>query len=379
MKIPALRQTHCGMLACEEGYATAVIEGKVLPASLASDRGQDIHHVMAGYIKSCAAAKIPADWQMFDWLAAGRGTEARKILRGMRSTYLVDHQHHIAAEITYCLDENFQPCPCGPNAWYQGTLDNVLGFTTRGKIEDFKSHPGPFDPDTPQAHLYPLLALQWFPEWKEVEFELIFVRYKNCRRACTWKRKDVPELMEYMQNYKERQVDIHLRYKHHDPLQALPGPHCQYCAKLVNITCPIAEFNPQMQRTPEERLRFNVWAQQLKAQNDEVLKSYVTASGENVAIQDGNFEVYEFGCWDAQRMEYSLPMVVDELAKWEKQRGEDLASKLVVGATKLNQYLKAKKRDELRDRIFAHSELVNAPRWGIRRPDGKIEGGDDDV
>jgi PD-(D/E)XK nuclease superfamily len=373
--IPALRQSHCELLACEVLYATVVIAGQATPPSLANYRGQEIHDVMAKYIRGCAEQRRPSWWPFFDQLARARGPEARQILRGLRNHYVVDFDHHLGAEQKLRLDHNFQPCgERGDTAAFEGTLDHLLGYVTQGKIEDFKSHPAPFEAKTPQAHLYPLLVLQHYPEFEQVTFELVFVRYRNCRRAVSWRRSDIPELIDYMQAFRERQVDLHARA---DDAEATPGAHCQYCPKLADVTCPVAEFNPHATHSPEERLRFNIWASQLKAQNNEVLRSYVNASDENVTITDGKGQRYEYGCWDHASTVYPLAKVYHELLEWKRERGEDLVPRMRVGATELKQMLKAKKRADLAERIGRHLVPVNTPRWGVKKPDGNVEGDDD--
>lgn len=363
------------LMACPESYGVQVIDGKRVPENLGSERGHEIHEVMSEYVNHCVKKRVPSDWGAFDKLASRKGAEARQILQPLRDGHIIDYRNVVGTELTLSLDEYFQPV--SEKAAFQGTLDCLYDLGEgKALIVDYKSHPGPFEADTPQCHLYPLLVFQAYAHIESVEMSLVFVRYKKCVRSVTFSRTDVPFLIDYVQAFRERQVDIHQTGR--NALKALPGSHCAYCPRLADVTCPIKEFNPAATHTPEERLRFNIWASQLAVQNTAALKSYVTASEKNVMVTDGNGVEYEYGAWPAVVLEFPLRETHQELERWQKTTREDLISKQVVGATKLKQALKAAKRRDLADAIANHTDPKGTAKWGVKRGGKEEEDEDDD-
>lgn len=363
--IPALRQSLAEVASCPTSYAYQVIEGKTMPGGLQSARGTEIHAVMSQYISHCATRKVVADWAKFDELAIGAGSEAADILNGLRDSYQVDHEHVYDTEVHLGWAED------GIEA--EGTLDVLLADgNTHIKIEDFKSHPRPFDPDTFQSRLYPWLVLQHFPEVEEITFELIFVRYANCRRSVTYTRADLPTLTQHVVNHRRRQVEIHERYAAGEPLAAFPGNHCQYCPLLQRPNgCPISDFNPHAAATPEERLRFAVWLNQVKKVNDDVLKSVVDASGQPILIVDGNDRPTQIGYVDHESKQFPLLKVLPLLMEYRETTPNDIdwLDKLLIGSTQLKSYLKAKKRAFLHQCVEDTAAVtVSKPKFEISVP-----------
>lgn len=364
LAIPPLRQSLVEVAACPHSYAFQVIEGNTMPSGLQSARGTEIHRVMAQYIKDCAAQRVSANWTLFDALAIGAGDEAAEILNGLRDSYEVDFDHVFDTEILLGYSD-------GEGLECEGTLDNLLfGNPTLAKIEDFKSHPRPFDPTTFQSKLYPFLVFMNFPKVDEVIFELIFARYANCRRSVTWKREDLPMLRQHVMNARARQQDLYEKHAAgNEDLPAFPGNHCQYCPLLQSPTgCPISEFNPHATVTPEERARFAIWLNQVKHVNDQVLKDVVDASGRPIEVMDGNGRVTQIGFMPTEARQYPLPMVLEALDDWQDASGEDLKPKLFVSSTKLNQYAGAKKRAVLDQYLQDHATLVTKPKFTISAP-----------
>jgi hypothetical protein len=218
---------------------------------------------MSQYINHCSSLKISSDWNYFDQLTRAAGPVAGPILDGMRNSYEVDWNRSFATEVVLALDEELRPAykvidadtgkvteiKRHPGVTYSeelaahiGTLDHILvnEEIVRGKIEDFKSHPSPFEADTYQAYLYALMLLLHIPTLQDVTFELIFVRYTNCARRDMWRRADIAELSAHVRRARERQRDIHA---HPDMAEAIPSKICVYCPLAKNFTCPIAEWN----------------------------------------------------------------------------------------------------------------------------------------
>lgn len=365
--IPVLRQSLVEVMSCPKSYETQVIESRTMPSGLQSARGTEIHKVMSLYVRHCWQRKVPADWEAFDRIALGVGVEAAEILDGMRDSYLVDFEHVYDTELKL--------------AWasYEGTLD-VLLFPTPGKaeIKDYKSHPRPFDCEkTFQAKFYPLLVFLAFPEVEEVEFEYVFVRYSHCTRSVTYTRSDVPKLRQIAESARKRQREIHERYLLDEPNPAYPGRHCQYCPLLQSLTaCPISEFNPQAQPSLEERARFAVWLGEVKKVNDQVLHDAVDATGQPVRFSDANGRVTEIGYNPHESFIFPAVDTMLAINDYIEATPDDAewVSKLVLGASKLKQYLKAKKRSFLHQHITDSVAVpVSKPKFEISHPVEQIE------
>lgn len=362
-------------MACEELYATVAIENVVMPSNLGSDRGTQVHDVMAQYIRHCVARRIPSDWAALDRFALDKNAQARQILQGLRSEYVVNWAGSRGAELTLSLDSQFQPVVLGAVEAYselrmQVTLDHLITADGIGEIEDFKTHPAPFEADTIQSKLYPLVAFQHYADLEEITFKLIFVRYRKCARTVHYTRQDVPELIDYVQGFLERQMDIHRREAResstHRLLNVIPGPHCQYCPHLVQNSCPIGDFNEHVTHRPEEWLKFVIWSRQVQSRAKEVLKAYVGAHEKGVTVTDGNGETSEFNAWPSVSLEYPLRPTYEKLEEWRKATGEDLRPKLTVGATQLRAILKSRRRADLADELANVADPVSGSTWGVK-------------
>jgi hypothetical protein len=328
MTVPALSQSTEETMSCPTSYAVQSIKGSKSPGGMQSARGLEVHHVSSLYINHCATRKVPADWARFDELALGSGAEAADILTGIRDNYVVDFEHVYDTELWLAVDNNWKAVEVplavrsmtreAREAWaaangviYHGTLDGLYFLSqARAKIEDFKSHPRPFEANTIQSKRYALLVLLNFPEVEEVTFELIFVRYANCRRSVTYTREDLPWMRQQVINARARQIRLHERYDAGETLEAYPGAHCTYCPLLKSFNgCPIAEFNEYATHTLEERARFAIWVEQVNKVNKQVLKDAVNASGKNIELRDGNGRLVQFGFNARESTQFPLLLV----------------------------------------------------------------------
>ena len=308
-------------MACPTFYVTDAIKRKRKPGGMESSRGRQIHHTVALYSEHCALRQCEMDPETFDKFSAGAGAEAARILSGIRDTYRVDFAHFLAAELTMRLDANLQPtqvdrrieafCKGGTGrAHYEGTLDVVYLFRNENRIvvPDFKSHPKPFDPDDLsskstkiQARKYSLMVFQHFPWVMEVEFVLIFVRYRNTRRSIIFTRNDVPKLVDAVRSARARQFAIHEAYDRgeFDGPQSfdlvVPGWHCVYCPLLSDRSCPLGEMNEYSQASLEDRLKWAIWNREFSKVNMRVLSDHVQATGRAVVIRDYNGLAYKYG------------------------------------------------------------------------------------
>lgn len=375
--IPPLRQSTVDVMGCPTFYVESKIRGHEQPGGLESARGTQFHHAASQYTSWCAVKGVGQDLNAFDRFTEGVGHAAHKILIGMKESYVVDFSHLLATELHMSLDEKFMPTDVGEaiegtvgdsgeEAAYEGTPDAVYAFREQFliQIDDFKTHPRPFDPaETLQGKMYTLFMFQHFPWVQEVRFRLIFVRYRNLFREVTYTRQDVPALMEVVKAARARQKMIHGMYEAGDEIEAIPGSQCQYCPLLSNRKCPIAEFNPAMQLSYEDRLKFAIWYKAFAASNTKVLRERVEATGRSVTLKDYNGKVYQFGPVPKNSKIYPLfsakgkglqvdhrgkPVmpIIDLLMDHVHSFPDDTAwmANLAISGTKLKSYLNTKKR-----------------------------------
>lgn len=382
VQLPPLRQSHVETAACPRAYVEIVINGKTQPDSIPSERGSDIHRVMAEYVKHCASKRIPADWEHFDTLSAASGPVAGPILDSIRDRYEVDWRHVYRTEVTLMLDEHFNPrntpfhqgFPVSEQpVAYTGTLDVILISEDgqRAKINDYKSHPAPFDADTFQATLYAFMLFKHMPQIQTVTFELDFVRYFNCLRSSQFQRTDMPEMQAEISRARARQRATHERP---EEALALPCKTCTYCPLAKTRTCPIADWNEYTTVSPPDRLMWREWMRRMNAVNNPVLKAFAEVHGP-VSYTDGNGKRYEYASLEVPSTRYPLERTTIQLLEEHKQAtGEDLLDgRLNVSSVKLKGFLKAKKRTPLRE-AFEESviETSTKPKFAVRTPDEGI-------
>lgn len=383
--LPALRQSSVETAACPRAYVEIHFNGKAQPDSIPSERGTEIHHVMSEYVRHCAQAAVVADWPKFNELAKAAGPVAGPILDGLRDTYEVDWRRVYATEMLLTLDEDFAPTSrfgdsqgapfdapfTGKPPAFEGTLDVILLSEdgVRAKINDYKSHPAPFDAVTFQSVLYPFMLFKHLPKLQVVTFELNFVRYVNCRRSVTWKREEMPAMQAIVSRARERQRAIHAAP---DAAKAIPCTVCVYCPLAKAMTCPIAEFNEYTVLTPQSRLMWKVWMAKMNAINNPIIKAHAEVEGV-VRYEDGNGRVYEYGELPVPSTRYPLDATtLQVLDEYSAATGENWKTwGLDISSTKLKAKLKAKKRAALKE-AFEESiiETGTKPKWAVRSPEG---------
>ena len=402
--IPPLHQSTEQQTACPTFYVTAVIKRRRQPGGMESARGNQVHKTGALYAAWCAQKGVAMDFDAFDRFAEGAGPAAAKILVGMRESYSVDFANLLATEVPMSLDENFEPTDVaesiestsgdsGLPAHYSGILDALYVFRDQAKIkiDDLKTHPRPYDPSDPdkalQGKMYSLFCFKHFPWVMEVNFRLIFVRYRNLVREVTYTREQVPALIETVKAARARQLMIHKDYEESRPIEAMSGSHCVYCPLLSNRECPIAEFNAQMQLTPEDRLRFNLWYQAFSAVNNKSLKEFVQGTGRNVVLKDYNGKAYVYGPVEKESSTYPLfrktengiatdpqgnPVmpIVGLLMDYAHATPDDTSwmGNVVISSTSLNKYLGTKKRAFLDQAVTDTADKVTKAILKVSKP-----------
>jgi hypothetical protein len=391
--IPPLSQSKHEASACEVSYVAIHIDGRSAGDSEASDRGSEVHDVMAKYISHCAQIHVASDWVRFNQLAKEAKAEAGGILDGLRDTYSVQWNLVYGTEITMMLDEhlvptldisdehwpkhipsrNFLTAPgwTGGYCAHIGTADVILISEDgeRGKIVDFKTHPSPFDADTYQGLLYSFMLLKHMPELNQVTFELVFARYQNCTRSIAYKRKDMPEMQQTIMRAREKQKAIHA---HPEKAEAIPCKQCAYCPLgILTLECPIKEQNPMVNLSLESRLIFKEWTRRMNDDNTRILKTHAEVTGP-IRYTDGNGRVYEFGKLDVPSTRFPLDQAaIQLLVDHATATGENLLDgRLNISSTKIKGLLKTKKRAMLMEQ-FEESviETSTKPKWSVRTPD----------
>lgn len=392
--LPPLSQSKVETASCPRSYVAIHIDGRSTGASLASDRGNELHSVMAEYVDHCTGKSVASDWVRFNEIAKSAGAESGGILDRLRDTYEVQWNLVYGVEITMMLDEEFRPtvnisdehwpkhvakrCFLDvPNrsegyAAHIGTADVILLSEdgARAKIQDHKTHPSPFDADTYQSILYSFMLMKHVPELEQVTFELIFARYQNCTRSVTWKRKDMAEMQQTIARARERQKATHANP---EAAKAIPCKQCSYCPLgILTFECPIREYNPMVSMNLNDRLMFKEWTRRMNAENTPILKAHAEVTGP-ISFMDGNGRVYEYGHIEVPSTSFPLDRTtVHVLEEYKSASGEDLLDgRLDISSTKLKGLLRAKKRLPLKE-VFDESiiQTTTKPQWAVRTPEG---------
>jgi hypothetical protein len=384
--IPPWHQSTEQKTACPLLYVTSEIKGRKQPGGMDSARGNQVHKTGAAYAAWCAHKGVSMDLDAFDRLSQGAGPAAAKILVGMRESYQVDWNHLLATELPMSLDENFQPTDVvdtlggvsvdtGQPAFYSGILDALYMFREekKARIDDLKSHFFPYEPEkTLQGKTYALFVFQHFPFVEEITFRLIFVRYKNLVKSQSFIRKDVPILMEAVKSSRARQVMIHEMYDSGQEIEVYSGPHCQYCSLLSDKSCPIGEFNENMQLSWQDRAKFALWYPIFSKKNNAAMKARVQETGKPITVTDFNGKPYQFKGWESESKVYPLFQATADGIATDKEGNpimpivsllldKDLIplddrewlNKLVISSTKIDGPLKTKKR------VLAHQVITD--------------------
>jgi hypothetical protein len=385
-EIPPWHQSSESKTACPKFYVESEIKGRKQPGGMDSARGNQVHKTGAAYAAWCAHKGVAMDLDAFDRLSQGAGPAAAKILSGMRESYQCDFSHLLATEVPMSLDKNFQPTDVvgaiegisgdsGLPPCYSGVLDALYMFREeqKARIDDLKSHFFPYDPDkTLQGKTYATFVFQHFPWVEEVEFRLIFVRYKNLVKSQSFTRKDIPQLIEAVKAARARQEMIHQMYDSGQDIEVYSGPQCNYCPLLSDKSCPISEFNENMQLSWDDRAKFALWYPIFSKKNNAAMKARVQETGKPITVTDFNGKPYQFKGWESESKVYPLFQATADGIATDKEGNpimpivsllldKDLIplddrewlNKLVISSTKIDGPLRTKKR------VLAHQVITD--------------------
>jgi hypothetical protein len=403
-------------MACPHLYTVAVIGGQRDAENQYSLRGTQVHEAMSDYINHLVATRKADDreWYQANILTRPYLQDAIEILGSLVGWVKVDPEKVLGTEMYLALDEEFEPIDfdiddggqmspmAGADVAFEGTLDYIqCPSANEAEIWDWKSFFQIVDADTFQSRLYPLLLLKHYPALQLVRFHLQFVRY-GVSRSVEYTREQVPELEAEAKRYRTRQLRLHaaadVPTDELDPateydvkgkyLGAMPGNHCIYCPKLTaslgamliaksagttagidpSKICPIAEINPFVAHSVEDRVRYGVWISQAARENARVLREHVKINGP-VEIEDANGQKYSARYDATASVRYPAGETIDMLKIWKEASGEDLLAKVYVGATELAPLLKAKKRSALVEKLEPITVVIPGTEWAI----GKVE------
>ena len=407
--IPPLHQSTEQIMSCPTFYVASVIKGKRKPGGMESARGNQVHLTGAKYAAWCAHKGVAMDLDAFDRFASGAGPLAAKILGGMRESYQVDCQNLLATEVKMRLDENLDPTETedsiegiagdsGLPPAYEGILDTLYIYRDelRINIDDLKTHPRPYDPSDPdkalQGKMYSLFCFKHFPWVQTVRFRLIFVRFTNLSKEVTYTREDLPALIDTVKAARARQKMIHSNFEAGKTIEAIPGSHCVYCPMLSNLECPIAEYNDQMQFTPEEWLKFDLWYSAFSRANKTRMKARVQETGRPIILRDYNGKAYVYDSVEKESNAYPLfrktpsgiatdaqgnPVmpIVSLLMDYAHATPDDTSwmGNVLISSTSLNKYLGTKKRAMLDQAVTDTADHVTKASLKVSKPLDVVE------
>jgi hypothetical protein len=210
-------------------------------------------------------------------------------------------------------------------------------------------------------------------------------------------RADLPAMIEVVRSARSRQKMIHDDYHAGKEMEAIPGSHCQYCPLLSNRKCPISEFNPAMQLSYEDRLKFAIWYKAFSASNNKVLREHVDSTGRSVILKDYNGKIYKFGPEEKKSKAYPVfkrdgkGLAVDHQGNFEMPvidllldhayalpEDTEWMANLVISGTKLNQYLGTKKRVLLDQAVSDVADTVTRIKMQVSKPLDALPDEEDD-
>lgn len=399
--IPPLHQSTEMLMGCKKNYVTQIIQGRKQPGGLESRRGNEVHHTGSQYFSGCARKGVAMDLDMFDELSKGAGPVAARILSGMRDSYQVDFSALLATEIRMSLDENFEPtdisaeldgvcADTGMPPCYSGTLDGLYMYRdqSRSAVHDLKTHPKPFDPDeTLQAKMYCVFVMKHFPWVEQVLFRLIFCRYKNLVRECTFTRADLPKLIESMRAARDRQKVIHLEYDAGKEIEATGNDGCFYCPLLSDRECPILRENPDAQGEPSEWLSSALVYSAYARVNNARMKAWVQGNGKPILLKDYNQKCFTYGPVESESDVLPLfqptadGIVIDKQGNpsmpiislfmdYAHSTPDDTAwlAKATISSSSISSALKTKKRVHVHQAVSDCAEKVTKVRLKVSKP-----------
>src|SRR6266581_3462047 len=94
--IPPLSQSRYGDMACATLYVCKHVQCARVGESEPAARGIEIHQILATYINHLVSTTRTTDFEVFDALMKGAGTEAREVLEKFRDNHVFDTEKILA-------------------------------------------------------------------------------------------------------------------------------------------------------------------------------------------------------------------------------------------------------------------------------------------
>ena len=392
--VPPLSQSRQSRMACPALYQASEMEQLREPENPAALRGQELHALLSHYVNHCARANQKTDYAYLEQLLLlGAGQDVQQILRAIGEDLIIDPDQVLGTEMYLALDADLNPVHTHElgecyvtlqengqmkrelicrepelHPHFEGTLDLVqMTAPTEAVIDDYKSHFLIFDADTFQSLMYPLLLMQHYPHIEKVEFRLRFVRYGlGASRSAVYTRADVPKLARLVRDERRRQLAMHADVDAGNHLGAMPGEHCAYCP--IMRRCKVREINPFTSESPEEVLRFAIWATAAREQSMQVLKAHAGANGP-ITVSDGNGREYVAAFKPVEKAKYPARAAYPLIESWE-EREPGLLDQVSIS---IGQKLKARKRRPLLESLEEVRQVKTETRFGITGVDREEE------
>jgi hypothetical protein len=366
-----LSKTLIRSSACEHFFARYYLDahaqsGVEIHSSLRRT-GTEAHRYKSEYINHLVKHNKSSDaaW-VAKWVKAqDLSEETREIIARDVREFSVDPDTIYETELYLGMDGNFQPTEqlVGGIPGQQRTKDATLfggtvdlfGFwsSKRAFIVDWKSGYAMLGLSEVESAMYAALAFSHFPKLESVEFTWDFLRL-NKQRVLVYERKELEEwIWPLLLNARTRILEIVQRYEKQGGKQMAVNPTaglCGYCA----LQCPLSTaFRGEIASAPiqtsedaSKSAQAVFVARQWIKREEAALQAFIKDRGPT--DMGGGF-VAELKVLDVKS--YPLVKGLGEITK-----EDDIPmDKLTIGG--LSGYLKAKKREYLRERMAAIAKV----------------------
>lgn len=138
------------------------------------------------------------------------------------------------AEMKMALNRKLQPTGYfDKDVWVRGQADLTLLETDRARVVDWKTGSAKY-PDIDQLDLMGLMTMAYYPEVKQVNSALIFLKADTIVKS----KLTSDQVAEKWWSFRERTAKIEASI-HHDVWNPQQGPLCPWCP------CTSCEFHPK--------------------------------------------------------------------------------------------------------------------------------------
>jgi hypothetical protein len=364
LEIPPLSQSRYEAMACELFYHESQTAGVRLESEPAR-RGTEFHKQIASYMEALRVEHVPTHYAKLEELARESSPEVKELLETFGDARYFDPDKIYDTELYIGADENFNIIEVRgraergqerkPGIVYECMIDLVvMESESEAEIEDWKTYFQIVDADSFQSKLYPLMLMIMNPAIETVRFVLSFVRYGDAQREVTWKKSDIPYLMEQARQARVRQIKLHT--KGVEKMKATPGRQCVYCPLLLT-DCPMKKVNPFAAMPNDQRVGFAIWMKAAKKENDRIVKDILAEHGP-IEYKDANGKVYIAEFQRYERTKFPLDETNPLIGMWIEAHPDDqkFVDRLCVSG--LSTPIKSDKRARLAAALMDIAEIT---------------------